>query len=113
VLTTSALRALEALLPLPVAGANTRCNHLRGRRHRLAAAAHRAVRRPRYAGWRELAVVATHAATIALDPVDNDHTRVTYVRDMTFDDPASAASLAAPFEQEIACLQAYFADHTH
>ena len=57
--------------------------------------------------------IQTYVATIELDAVDNNHTRVVYTRDMTFDDPASAASFAALFEQEIAYLQAYFADHTH
>jgi hypothetical protein len=42
--------------------------------------------------------------------VDNDHTCISFSRDLVFDDPASAASFAALFEQEIAYLQAYFAD---
>ena len=53
--------------------------------------------------------IQTYLATVALDPIDNTHTRVTYTRLMTFDDPASAASFAALFEQEIAALQAHFA----
>ena len=54
--------------------------------------------------------ILTYDATIALDPIDNDHTRVVYTRDMTFVDPQSAASFAALFEQEIAAFQAAFAD---
>lgn len=51
-----------------------------------------------------------YVATVALDPLDNDHTVVTFTRDMTFDDPASVAGFAALFEQEAAALHAYFAD---
>jgi hypothetical protein len=54
--------------------------------------------------------IQTYDATVALDPLDNDHTIVTYTRDMTFDDPASVAAFAALFEQEVGALHAYFAD---
>lgn len=54
--------------------------------------------------------IQTYVATVALDPLGNDHTSVTYTRDMTFDDPASVDAFAALFEQEIAALHAYFAD---
>ena len=42
--------------------------------------------------------------------MDNDHTAISFSRDMVFDDPASVDGFAALFEQEIANLQAYFAD---
>jgi hypothetical protein len=54
--------------------------------------------------------IQTYDATVALDRLDNDHTVVTYTRDMAFDDPASVAAFAALFEQEIAALHTYFAD---
>ena len=55
--------------------------------------------------------IQSYVATISLDPIDNDHTRITFSRDMVFDDPASVDAFAALFEQEIAALQAYFADN--
>jgi hypothetical protein len=57
--------------------------------------------------------IQSYSATIALDPIDNDHTCISFSRDMVFDDPAAAASFATLFEQEIAFIQAYFADKTH
>jgi hypothetical protein len=36
---------------------------------------------------------------------------VTFSRDIVFDDPASVPGFAALFEQEIAAIQAHFADH--
>lgn len=54
--------------------------------------------------------IQSYVATIDLDPIDNDHTRVTYTRDMTFDDPASVPGFDALFQQEIANLVALFAD---
>jgi hypothetical protein len=55
--------------------------------------------------------IQSYVATISLDPVDNDHTTISFSRDIVFDDPASADAFAALFEQEIANLQAYFADN--
>jgi hypothetical protein len=57
--------------------------------------------------------IQSYVATISLDPVDNDHTTISFSRDIVFDDPASVDAFAALFEQEIANLQAYFADHAH
>jgi len=54
--------------------------------------------------------IQSYVATISLDPVDNDHTTISFSRDMVFDDPASVDGFAALFEQEIASLQAHFAD---
>lgn len=54
--------------------------------------------------------IQTYVASVSLDPLDNDHTMVTFTRDMTFDDPASVDGFAALFEQEVAALHAYFAD---
>lgn len=51
----------------------------------------------------------SYTATVTLDPVDNTHTRITFSRDITFDDPSAVDSWAALFEQEIADIQAYFA----
>ena len=55
--------------------------------------------------------IQSYVATISLDAVDNDHTTISFSRDIVFDDPASVDAFAALFEQEIANLQAYFADH--
>jgi hypothetical protein len=55
--------------------------------------------------------IQSYVATIDLDPIDNDHTRVTYTRDMRFDDPTSAVpAFDALFQTEIANLVALFAD---
>ncbi len=45
--------------------------------------------------------------------VDSHHTSISFSRDLVFDDPASVDAFAALFEQEIAALQAYFADRGH
>lgn len=42
--------------------------------------------------------------------MDNDHTAISFSRDIVFDDPASVDAFAGLFEQEIANIQAYFAD---
>ena len=55
--------------------------------------------------------IQSYVATISLDAVDNDHTTISFSRDMVFDDPASVDGFAALFEQEIASLQAHFADN--
>lgn len=55
----------------------------------------------------------SYAATVSLDPVDNTHTVITFSRDITFDDPSAVDTWAALFEQEIADIQAYFADTPH
>lgn len=52
----------------------------------------------------------SYAATISLEPADNTHTVITFSRDITFDDPSAVDTWAALFEQEIADIQAYFAD---
>ena len=52
----------------------------------------------------------SYTATVSLDPVDNTHTLITFSRDITFDDPSAVDAWAALFEQEIADIQAYFAD---
>lgn len=54
--------------------------------------------------------IHSYAGTLSLDPVDNDHTLITFSRDVVFDDPAAVAGFTALFEQEIDLIQAYFAD---
>ena len=55
--------------------------------------------------------IQSYVATISLDPVDSHHTAISFSRDIVFDDPASVNGFAALFEQEIANIQAYFADN--
>lgn len=55
----------------------------------------------------------SYTATISLDAADNTHTVITFSRDITFDDPSAVGTWAALFEQEIADIQAYFADKPH
>jgi hypothetical protein len=57
--------------------------------------------------------IRNYVATIGLDPVDSHHTAISFSRDLVFEDPASVDAFAALFEQEIAALQAYFADRGH
>jgi hypothetical protein len=57
--------------------------------------------------------IRSYVATMALDPVDNRRTTLSFSRDLVFDDPASVDAFAALFEQEIAALQSYFADRGH
>jgi Polyketide cyclase / dehydrase and lipid transport len=52
----------------------------------------------------------SYTATISLDPAGNTRTAITFSRDITFDDPSAVDTWAALFEQEIADIQAYFAN---
>ncbi|WP_420126827.1 SRPBCC family protein [Longimicrobium sp.] len=55
----------------------------------------------------------SYTATITLDAADNTHTVITFSRDITFADPSAVGTWAALFEQEIADIQAYFANNPH
>lgn len=56
--------------------------------------------------------IQRYSAAISLDAIDHNHTRITFSRDLVFEDPASVDAFAALFAQEIASLRAYFANHT-
>lgn len=53
----------------------------------------------------------SYTATISLDAAGSTHTVITFSRDITFDDPSAVGTWTALFEQEIADIQAYFANN--
>jgi hypothetical protein len=55
----------------------------------------------------------SYAGTIDLDRLDNTHTKITFSRDATFDDPASVDAFADLFHQEAVTIQTYFAGSSH
>ena len=56
--------------------------------------------------------IRSYVGTVSLDPVDHDHSLITFSRDVAFDDPAALPDFTALFEQEIGYIQAYFADRS-
>jgi hypothetical protein len=52
----------------------------------------------------------TYVGTMQVEHMNQGRSRLTFSRDIRFDDPASAPSFATLFEQEIASLQAHFND---